>query len=496
MSKKITFIESVSIYFKIDRYILDELGIFDSSLNIDTNLFIDPLLLQHSQHPEMKKANKNFLEYYSGVIQGQLNSYLDGNDDLEKNIIQYFQFKETSGIALGYSSSNTKGKGVGEKQSTKIVKDIKKYLTKQTINPAIFRFMPIFGEGIGADKISDMTISIILNNILDFNKRVLQAIKTQYKQNIITKEVIITVRDDAIKIELLSYNNKPCILIPKDVLNKLPNTNTYWKSLIDTTVQIMNNDEEIRRNTNNYIGKNCQNIIKQITKKDGIKHLKPLLEKEKNEEWVKGLWHLFSQQKKVFDFYDIKQDKDGDATNFYDIVKPYVKVDKDINKDSVDTVVAYLISSFKSLIEDNRFGNEIVNQQGETKNEKYWQKLFFAFVKLNCEKNNIDISPETDAGFGPVDFKFSKGNEKIVVEIKLSNNKQVVNGYRVGKQLEKYVKAENAAKGYYVILDVDNSMDKKIGKLTDINNNRPKKEKGNYEFFIIDCTYQRSASKL
>ncbi len=42
-----------------------------------------------------------------------------------------------------------------------------------------------------------------------------------------------------------------------------------------------------------------------------------------------------------------------------------------------------------------------------------------------CEINNLDISPESNTGRGPVDFKISREEDKTVIEIKLtSNNKK------------------------------------------------------------------------
>lgn len=58
--------------------------------------------------------------------------------------------------------------------------------------------------------------------------------------------------------------------------------------------------------------------------------------------------------------------------------------------------------------------------------------LFFLLLPTKyCEVNNLDISPETDTGNGPIDFKISKGfNDKINIEMKLSTNTKLLHGYK------------------------------------------------------------------
>lgn len=87
--------------------------------------------------------------------------------------------------------------------------------------------------------------------------------------------------------------------------------------------------------------------------------------------------------------------------------------------------------------------------------EKYFQRVFESALSRVAELYNIDISPETGAGGGFMDFKFSQGNEsKICVELKLSSNNYVVNGLM--QQLERYKESEKTDKGIYVILDKGN----------------------------------------
>jgi len=114
-------------------------------------------------------------------------------------------------------------------------------------------------------------------------------------------------------------------------------------------------------------------------------------------------------------------------------------------------VVGQIIGQFRTLIEKNDLA-DLLWHGGEPRHEKAAQLLFFAVADAYCRANNIDISPETDSGGGPVDFKFSTGYEgRHLVELKLSTGR-VVHGYRT--QLEVYKDAAGQCDGSFLIVDV------------------------------------------
>ncbi len=53
---KIVSLATISTEFGIDPNVMESLGIIDTQLTADTNLFIDPLLLIDSEHQEMNTA--------------------------------------------------------------------------------------------------------------------------------------------------------------------------------------------------------------------------------------------------------------------------------------------------------------------------------------------------------------------------------------------------------------------------------------------------------
>ena len=120
--------------------------------------------------------------------------------------------------------------------------------------------------------------------------------------------------------------------------------------------------------------------------------------------------------------------------------------------------------------------------------------LFFAVADSYCKANDLDLSPETDSGGGPVDFKVAAGSRaKALVEIKLSSNAKVVDGYT--KQLEAYKAAEEATRAVYLVIDVG-GMGTKDERLVTLKNKLMKRHAQPSELVFVNGKRRRSASKL
>lgn len=97
---------------------------------------------------------------------------------------------------------------------------------------------------------------------------------------------------------------------------------------------------------------------------------------------------------------------------------------------------------------------------------------------------------EANEGPGPVDLKMSRGNDKTVVEIKLSSNADYIHGYE--EQIEKYAKAEGTTQRVFVYVKVGNpGRDKR----EELHASRLNNGENPPELFIIDSQGQASASK-
>lgn len=122
---------------------------------------------------------------------------------------------------------------------------------------------------------------------------------------------------------------------------------------------------------------------------------------------------------------------------------------------------------------------------------RYRRRLIHLCAPNYIKVNDFDFSCEPNDGPGPVDFKISRGNDKTVIEIKLSSNQDYLNGYQ--NQVKRYADAENTDNMVYVFIDVGNPGRRRTLEVAHendlISGNRIP------EVVIIDANEQLSASK-
>lgn len=120
--------------------------------------------------------------------------------------------------------------------------------------------------------------------------------------------------------------------------------------------------------------------------------------------------------------------------------------------------------------------------------QKYKQSSIY---RLWCVYNNLDVSPESDAGRGPVDFKMSNGLDKTIVEIKLTTNSNVVHGFET--QIEEYAKAEKTENRIFLLID-NGGPHIRVETVQEIYNERKQKKQSVPELIIVDALPKASAS--
>ena len=150
-----------------------------------------------------------------------------------------------------------------------------------------------------------------------------------------------------------------------------------------------------------------------------------------------------------------------------------------------------VLDIFKDWVEHNKGWDEIQSASTQRR-EKAVQRMLHLSGKYYCESNNIDMSFEANEGPGPVDLKVSRGNDKTVVEIKLSSNNDYLHGFE--EQIESYAQAEGTNNRIFVYVMVGNpGRDKKIKehyqKMLDEGKNPP-------YLYMIDSEKQTSASNV
>ena len=472
-----------SQHFDIAPSVMKKIGVFNPVLNVDTPLFMDPILLHKSLAPELKDAATAYKKHFERVL-GFLKNSASVNDANWRLARELFNFGEVQGTCLGYGAGSIRGSRISALVLDEILLTASAIVNLGVDDPDVFLIAFMLQEKFGPDNLSDMVTTIILPNLAKYTARItteLKILSESFRVGTPPASYLIPVNPSQ------GLIRTPVYLIPRDVLRKLPIALCHM-DVSDAAAE----SSAIRRRANLQIG----GFWRAKTVADRKKQ-KNLILSDKNTV----LAIISTLQKTVEKAYDFDGDPDGYLVwreAIFDISKKFpliINLTKDKkSNESLKLIVNHIVSHFKDLIERNGMWS-LLYYDRKGRNEKFIQKLFFIVADSYCKANNIDISPETDSGGGPVDFKFSTGyDERVLVELKLSTNSSVVAGYT--KQLEVYKNASKPIESHYVVIETNRPITNAKKKVLLSEREYQISLKNNASnIWFVDGSIQKSASK-
>ncbi len=418
---------------------LEALGAFNAVLDSDTRLFIDPALLRASTIPEFETAATTLERRFQNVMRLLRRAESIG-DPYWIAAERLFTFPELKGLCIGYSDvRGTGGAGMGPGFRDGILATAKAAVDAGVDDPAFFELMGILQEGVGADRISDMVGGIVAGEIGAYTERIFDDLGVGDRRNVLIGE-------RTFRLPWNPYNRSPILLVPMDMLRDLPIAESWDE--IDAVIAF---NEDLRRRVNDIIG-SAWRKARHFPKED--------LRRKLLEDPELFLDLLRSYRMVPPTGYDFKADPAGEIT--------WVRASRESaqafplrlalpdhpTEDDVMRVVLEVCRQFAFLVDVGGLSALLYHEDGRPRRESFSQKLFFGIAFAYCNANDLDISPESDAGRGRVDFKFSHGAAaKVVVEAKLTSNVALNRGFTV--QLEEYARAERTGQRVYLVIDVE-----------------------------------------
>jgi hypothetical protein len=468
-----------STRFGIPSATLGKAGLIDPILNSDTKLFIDPLLIAKSVNPLVRSKGLKLLEKRFRDVLDLLDSSQAPGDVAWKAAYKQLDLDERAETGLGFGGASTHGSSRPSKLRNSILGTAQQIIRLGEKNPNIIPLMGLFEEGVGADTISDMTTNVLLpllceitENFCKLNGVPTKPFGSKYGNRELPENPLSTVNPPL-----------PVILVPRDILRDLPLA-ADWSDVSRVAMEV----QGIRDSVNAMFGDWSKASVKERKKAIRNAALSSL----------KNLRQLLTVVAEASESYDEKADLDGHYTfrrilsEDRDRYKGLIKAPKAKSQDTLRATVEAVLREFKDLVEDNNLW-ELLWHGTEPRHERASQLLFFAVSNVLCAVNDVDISPETNSGGGPVDFKFSTGYQgRVLVEIKLSKG-QVVHGY--SKQLERYKLAAKTEAGIFVVIDVG-GMGAKLRVIQRLQKAAEKRGETVSQIIYVDARRKKSASKI
>ena len=233
-----------SEHFGIDPKKLVRLGIFDPILNADTKLFIDPLLLRHSHYKVISKSGvADFEAYFAKIIRLLQASTIPG-DVAWRNAERLFRFDEPQETCLGYGDRTIHGSAIGPTLRLKLMKTAKEIIDLGVSDPELFALLGLLEDGIGADRISDITTHTIRPALIRFNTALLPELRIATEEFQYGDERVALVRNP-----FEAESRKAVLLVPTDILRELPIAHD-WSDVADAAAK----NARLRDRVNQRIG--------------------------------------------------------------------------------------------------------------------------------------------------------------------------------------------------------------------------------------------------
>ncbi len=480
---------SLSKHLGTTRIVLEKAGVFDSTLGIDTKLFIDPKLLTETSIPEFSNSRLRILEYFEELL--RIHRQSNVSPRLREEVISRLATPEPPGLSIGYGNKTDNGTSIPRNIAISILRSASEILAVGINDPEIMELLCLFVKGFGPDSISDLTVHIIYEELCNYTQRIAKEINCKVKK--------FNIGNNYYTLPSHPFKKLPVIFIPIEVLCPLPIVNS-WDDISSAAQQNMKLREEMSK------------IVFPVLRDEITKFER----KSDDEKRVvkEGIISLLKVYREIeIAPYDLAEDKCG-----YYGINPFVESnDHDISpsskpKDAGQLIVSVreLIQQYRRAIEDNG-GNRLLYRKDSSHKlladqphrEDVAQIIFYLISDIYCEKANILLSREPNAGRGPVDFSLGTGYDaKAIVEVKKSTNNDLLGGY--SKQVTTYQKSERAAHSFYVVLKVREAQQKKKGKKTvsqlekleEIYQDYIRKKIPCPELVVIDAIVHPSASKL
>jgi hypothetical protein len=467
--------QSISEYLQIDRQEFESAGALNTILDRDTRLFIDPALARSST--VLANANTRISDHFRKVIKCLSESMTVG-DPFWKAADKLLIFPEQRGTCLGYTSEGTAGRGMGTTIRQSVLATTKHVIDSGVQDPEILELIGFFEEGVGCDLVSDMVTKIVWPELIGYSRDVFN--QFHLPRNLPTIEV--QQESTVLALPKNPYSNGPIVLVPMEVLQDLPLAFSF-----EDIDWVCSQNQAVRSKINSLI---AAHILSNRQRRLSKKEVRDLLLSDLTT--LREIIRIYKGS--TAPRYDFDEDRSGE-TQWYWSTKnlPYPR---DLNLgntpsiDQVMEVVLKICSQFQKLIEFNDLWRLLYNKDGSVKHESAAQLLFFGVADAYCNANNIDLNREPRVGRGSVDFKLSRGNLKITVEVKLSSNKKLVHG--LTNQLPTYMESSDADFGIYLVLVVDKG--NSIPAVRAAFANLPDTAKNSLELRIVNATPKDSAS--
>ncbi|WP_210335364.1 hypothetical protein [Microvirga sp.] len=211
-------------------------------MNVDSPLFIDPILLEKSNIPIIKtEAYEVFRTHFSRIIRLLLISKKEG-DAPWRAARQQLNLREPPENGLGYGSGDRPGTSRPDTIRETILRTTKEIIELGASDPEMISLIGFSEENVGPDTISDFTTRVIAPQLALITHNLCKEASIPTKISALTSDIALP-----------HYKNtkgqeRAIMLVPRDIVRELPAANS-WSDI----EQAANANAAIRARVNAFL---------------------------------------------------------------------------------------------------------------------------------------------------------------------------------------------------------------------------------------------------
>jgi hypothetical protein len=451
---------------------------FDTILDNDTPLFVDPFAIFKDLEPRWRRAHHALIRYFDQCFMLVAKSEgLEGSRNYER-AVSLLTIPEPQEFCLGYTYMGTAGRG--PRRARDIARGMWTAIERGLEDLRHFEELGILNHGIGPDGISDMTCTVLRDFFVDYTRDVARRLDLPTDVHSVPVPIVEgSTLDWEMRMEDLPtnpYGHRPVLLVPARFLRRSPviNAEDWWIWYAKV--------EELDRE-----------ILSHVDKRRIVDVARANLHLVR--EWVK------ERAKGPPDPYDLDEDRSGvwrwdGATHAFVQAQP-ASLPQANDAESFYHLIDGVIDRYRHFLEDEGGWGLLWNDDHTEKAEHAAQLIFRGIAQYDCRANDIVLDPEVNLGRGPVDFAFSRGyKQRALLEVKKLHNGRFWDGLE--KQLISYMRSGVCDDGWLLAIKYRDGgvsarraadLPERVAKTASANNVR-------LRYGFVDGTPKLSASKL
>ncbi len=407
---------------------LENRGILNLQLDVDNRYYLSPRLLQITDVPELAGGHDKVIARFGKVIK-LLPAVRQGSNQAKAAARGLLSFPEPNETRLGLSNDAVQGRGVGEVGGDEFLENALDVYGLGIDDPEILEFMFLFGEHIGADKISDMCTRILEKELIAFTERQLDELGIDLRAN--HPEGLNVARCD----------NLDVWFVPTQVLR--PFAAGLWHHVLDDACST---NQDLRKHINQAI----------FQDKAPSKH-KLVDALDKDSKFRMDMFSAYKDSKP-----ESVKDKGASRNDTFVNLAQEVSTSFDPNKTgspaSSREWAEFVMNHVRDRCDANMIPKMVADQKDRGQGERTAQRFIMEIAKGMTRMlhafgtKGYAINGEVNDGPGPCDFLFTGPDGQCAVEVKLSDNDWT---HGAAKQLPAYMKAIQTTDGILVVFSVN-----------------------------------------